>query len=110
MNSVANPVCFLAPLMKNIQKISLSGGGGVDSVDRLAQMGGTDRLVSGQGPSNGTENGTVDRLANLGLPWGLMHVHIPATPKIDIEEFIEHYDDIDPSVYDTLFGMVKKTK
>ena len=80
MNSVANPVCFLAPLMKNIQKISLSGGGDVDSVDRLA---------------------------NLGLPWGLMHVHIPATPKIDIEEFIENYDAIDPSVYDTLFGLVK---
>ena len=93
MNSVANPVCFLAPLVKNIQKISLSGGG--DS--------GTDRLVSGQ-------QRTADRLDNLGLPWGLMHVHVPATPKIDIGEFIEHYNDIDPVVYDTLFGMVKKTK
>ena len=94
MNSVANPVCFLAPLMKNIQKISLSGGG--------ASVG-TERLVSEQGSSNGT----VDRLAHLGLPWGLMHVHIPPTPEIGIEEFIENYDAIDPAVYDTLFGLVK---
>ena len=81
MNSVANPVCFLAPLVKNIQKISLSGGG---------------------------DSGT-DRLAHLGLPWGLMHVHIHSSPGIRIEEFIEHYDAIDPAVYDTLFGLVKTT-
>ena len=113
MNRVANPVCLIAPLVKNLRKLSLSGGGEDSS------------------SSNGTENGTMggtDRLDNLGLPWGLMHVHIPSSSKMDIEEFIvsprcttgnlskstfhsdfalEHYDTIDPAVYDTLFGMVK---
>jgi hypothetical protein len=113
MNSVANPVCFLAPLVKNIKKISLSGGGANVGTERLVSEQGSsngtmDSLVSGQGPQQRTtENKVQCRLAHLGLPWGLMHVHIPPTPEIGIEEFIENYDAIDPSVYDTLFGLVK---
>jgi hypothetical protein len=58
MNSAANPLCFVSPLIKSFRKMrGGSGGGGGDDgnhEDRLANLG-------------------EDRLANLGLPWAFVH-------------------------------------
>jgi hypothetical protein len=49
MNSAANPLCFVSPLIKSFRKMRGGSGGGGD---------------------DGNHEG---RLANLGLPWAFVH-------------------------------------
>lgn len=81
-SSVANPVCFLAPLMKQWKKSSVGGG-------------------------SSDPNPGEDRLRNLGIPWGLMQIPPVFSSPVDIEEIIEHDDPVSDEVFEQLWQAIK---
>ena len=79
---IENPVCFLAPLMKQWKKTSVGGG-------------------------SSDMNPGEDRLKNLGIPWGLMQIPPVFSSPVDIEETIEYDEPVNDIVFEQLWQAIK---